>query len=37
MTNVGKLIEKIEMIVPAIREREIYEQYDLVAEDGLEI
>jgi hypothetical protein len=37
MTNVGELIEKIEMIVPAIREREIYEQYDLVAEDGLEI
>ena len=37
MTNVGKLIEKVEMIVPAIQERSLYEAHDLVAEDGLEI
>ena len=37
MTNVGKLIEKVEIIVPALRERDYYEDQDLVAEDGLEI
>ena len=37
MTNVGKLIEKVEMIVPEIRERSAYEAQDLVAEDGLEV
>jgi hypothetical protein len=37
MTNVGKLIEKVEIIVPAIQERSIYEAHELVAEDGLEI
>jgi len=37
MTNIGKLIEKVEMLVPAIREREVYEHQDLAAEDGLEI
>ena len=37
MTNVGKLIEKVEIIVPALREREPYEEQDLVEEDGLEI
>jgi len=37
MTNVGKLIEKVEMIVPAIKERSLYEAHDLVAEDGLEV
>jgi len=37
MTNVGKLIEKVEMIVPAIKERSIYEALELVAEDGLEM
>ena len=37
MTNVGKLIERVEIIVPSLREREYYEHQDLVAEDGLEI
>jgi hypothetical protein len=37
MTNVGKLIEKVEMIVPEIQERDLFESQDLVAEDGLEI
>lgn len=37
MTNVGKLIEKVEMIVPAIQQRSLYESHDLVAEDGLEM
>jgi len=37
MTNVGKLIEKVEMIVPEIQERSVYEEHDLVAEDGLEV
>ena len=37
MTNVGKLIEKVEMIVPAIQERSMYEAHELVAEDGLEV
>ena len=37
MTNVGKLIEKVEMIVPAIQERSVYEAQELVAEDGLEL
>jgi len=37
MNNVGKLIEKVETIVPAIQERSVYEAYELVPEDGLEI
>jgi hypothetical protein len=37
MTNVGKLIEKVEIIVPELREREPYEEQDLLEEDGLEI
>jgi len=37
MTNVGKVIEKVEMIVPAIQQRSMYEAHDLVAEDGLEM
>jgi hypothetical protein len=37
MTNVGKLIEKVEIIVPAIRERSVYENYELVPQDGLEV
>jgi hypothetical protein len=37
MTNVGKLIDKIEMIVPAIQERSVYETHELVPEDGLEV
>jgi len=37
MTNVGKVIEKVEEIVPAIKERSMYEAHDLVAEDGLEV
>jgi hypothetical protein len=37
MTNVGKLIERVEIIVPALRGRAAYEEQDLVEEDGLEI
>jgi len=37
MTNVGKIIEKIELIIPAIKERSVYESHELVPEDGLEI
>jgi len=37
MTNVGKLIEKVEIIVPAIQERSAYEAHELVPEDGLEV
>jgi len=37
MTNVGKIIEKIEMIIPAIQARSAYEAHDLVPEDGLEV
>lgn len=37
MTNVGKLIEKVEMIVPEIQERSAYEAHELLPEDGLEI
>jgi hypothetical protein len=35
MTNVGKLIEKVEMMVPEIQERSVYESHELVPEDGL--
>jgi len=37
MTNVGKLIEKVEIIVPSIQERSPLESHDLLPEDGLEI
>jgi len=37
MTNVGKLIEKVEMMVPEIQERSLYEAHDLIPEDGLEM
>jgi hypothetical protein len=37
IANVGKLIEKVEMIVPAIQERSVFEAHELVPEDGLEI
>jgi len=37
MINVGKLIEKVEIIVPAIQARSVQEAHGLVAEDGLEI
>ena len=37
MTNVGKLIEKVEIIVPSIQERSEFERQDLLPEDGIEI
>jgi hypothetical protein len=36
-TLLGKVVEKIEMIVPEIQERDHYEAHDLIAEDGLEM
>jgi hypothetical protein len=36
-TLLGTVIEKIEMIVPEIQERDHYEAHDLIAEDGLEM
>jgi len=37
MKSVGEIIEKIEMIVPVIKDRDGYEQHNLLPEDGLEI
>ena len=37
MANVGKLIDKVEIIVPAIQERSVYESHEFLPEDGLEI
>ena len=37
MANVGKMIKRIEMIVPAVREHEQLEHQALVPDDGLEI
>ena len=36
-TNVGKLIEKVEMIVPSIQKHEQLEHHELVPDDGLEV
>jgi hypothetical protein len=36
-TLLGKVVEKIEMIVPSIKEHEALEHHELVADDGLEI
>jgi hypothetical protein len=36
-TLLGKVVEKIEMIVPEIEEHEVYEEQALAPEDGLEI
>lgn len=37
MKDIGELIEKVEMIVPEIKTHSLYEQHDLVAEDGLDV
>ena len=37
MTNVGKLIEKVEIIVPSIQKHEELEHNEIVPDDGLEI
>jgi len=37
MMSVGKIIEKVEIIVPAIQARSIHEAHELVPEDGLEV
>ena len=37
MTNVGKLIEKVEIVVPSIQAHEELEHSELVPDDGLEV
>jgi len=37
MTNIGMTIEKIEMLVPAIRDRDALESHELLPKDGIEL